>query len=105
MFPWTEWWNPTLSLASCYPDVITSFYTDLHLTIYQEAMQTRGCSLEPEPCLLGKHHTLHTKEAHERFLMSRSLISRLAGQEKMVQQLLSVGLALSSILEKARARD
>jgi hypothetical protein len=38
--------------------------------------------------------------------MFRSLISRLAGQEeKMVQQLLSAGLALSSIWEKARARD
>jgi hypothetical protein len=35
----------------------------------------------------------------------QSLISRLAGQEKMVQQLLLVGLALSSIWEKARARD
>jgi hypothetical protein len=55
--------------------------------------------------MLGKHHTLHTKEAHERFPMSRSLISRLAGQEKMVQELLSVCLALSSIWEKARARD
>jgi hypothetical protein len=29
--------------------------------------------------MLGKRHTLHTKEAHERFLVSRSLISRLAG--------------------------
>jgi hypothetical protein len=37
--------------------------------------------------------------------MSRSLISRLAGQEKMAQQLLSAGLALSSIKEKARARN
>jgi hypothetical protein len=37
--------------------------------------------------------------------MSKSLISRLASREKMVQQLLSVGLALSSIWEKARARD
>jgi hypothetical protein len=37
--------------------------------------------------------------------MSKSLISRLAGQEKMAQQLLSAGLALSSIWEKARARD
>jgi hypothetical protein len=55
--------------------------------------------------VLGKHCTPHTKEAQERFLMSRSLISRLAGREKMVQQLLSVGLALSSILEKVRARD
>jgi hypothetical protein len=36
----------------------------------------------------------------------QSLISRLAGQEeKMAQQLLLVGLALSSIWEKARARD
>jgi hypothetical protein len=55
--------------------------------------------------LLGKCHTLHTKEAHKRYLMSNSLISRLAGQEKMVQQLLLVGLDLSSIWEKARARD
>jgi hypothetical protein len=54
--------------------------------------------------LLGKHHTPHTKEAHERYLMSKSLINRLAGREKMVQQLLSAGLALSSIWEKARAR-
>jgi hypothetical protein len=37
--------------------------------------------------------------------MSKSLISRLAGREKMVQQLLSAGLALSGIWEKARARD
>jgi hypothetical protein len=37
--------------------------------------------------MLGKCHTSHTKEAHERLLMSRSLINRLAGQEeKMVQQ-------------------
>jgi hypothetical protein len=55
--------------------------------------------------LLGKCCTPHTKEAHERYLMSKSLISRLAGREKMVQQLLSAGLALSSIWEKARARD
>jgi hypothetical protein len=55
--------------------------------------------------LLGKRSTPHTKEAHERYLMSKSLISRLAGQEKMVQQLLLAGLALSSIWEKARARD
>jgi hypothetical protein len=55
--------------------------------------------------LLGKRCTSHTKEAHQRFLMSRSLISRLAGQEKMAQLLLLVGLALSSIWEKARARD
>jgi hypothetical protein len=32
--------------------------------------------------MLGKHHTLHTKEAHERYLMSKSLISRLAGPRK-----------------------
>jgi hypothetical protein len=38
--------------------------------------------------------------------MSKSLISKLAGrEEKMAQQLLSAGLALSSIWEKARARD
>jgi hypothetical protein len=37
--------------------------------------------------------------------MSKSLISGLAGQEKMEQQLLSVSLALSNIWEKARARD
>jgi hypothetical protein len=55
--------------------------------------------------VLGKRRTPHTKEAHERYLMSKSLISRLAGREKMAQQLLSVGLALSSIWEKARARD
>jgi hypothetical protein len=28
----------------------------------------------------------HTKEAYERYLMSKSLISRLAGQDKMEQQ-------------------
>jgi hypothetical protein len=55
--------------------------------------------------ILGKCCTLHTKEAHERYLMSKSLISRLAGQLKMVQQLLLAGLALSSNWEKARARD
>jgi hypothetical protein len=56
--------------------------------------------------MLGKRRTSHTKEAHERYLMSKSLTSRLADQEeKMVQQLLSVGLALSCIWEKARARD
>jgi hypothetical protein len=55
--------------------------------------------------VLGKRHTSHTKEAHKRYLMSKSLISRLAGQEKMAQQLLLVGLALSSIWEKARARN
>jgi hypothetical protein len=48
-------------------------------------------------------HTAH-KGAHERYLMSKSLISRVAGREKMAQQLLLVGLALSSIWEKARAR-
>jgi hypothetical protein len=37
--------------------------------------------------------------------MSKSLISRLVGQEKMVQQLLSADLALSCVWEKARARD
>jgi hypothetical protein len=37
--------------------------------------------------------------------MSKSLISRLAGREKMVQQHQQAGLALSSICEKARARD
>jgi hypothetical protein len=55
--------------------------------------------------MLGKHSTLHTKEAHKSYLMSKSLISRLAGREKMVQQLLSAGLDLSSIWEKSRARD
>jgi hypothetical protein len=55
--------------------------------------------------LLGKCRTLHTKEAHKRYLLSKSLISRLAGQEKMMQQLLLAGLGLSSIWEKARARD
>jgi hypothetical protein len=54
--------------------------------------------------LLGKRHTPHTEEAHERYLMSKSLISRLAGREKMAQQLLLASLALSSIWEKARAR-
>jgi hypothetical protein len=34
--------------------------------------------------LLGK--MLHTKEAHERYLMSRSLIRKLAGRKKMTQQ-------------------
>jgi hypothetical protein len=29
--------------------------------------------------MLGKRCTVHTKEAHERFLMSKSLIRRLAG--------------------------
>jgi hypothetical protein len=37
--------------------------------------------------------------------MSKNLISRLAGLEKMAQQLFSMGLVLSSIWEKARARD
>jgi hypothetical protein len=37
--------------------------------------------------------------------MSKSLISRVAGRVKMAQQLLSADLALSSIWEKARARD
>jgi hypothetical protein len=37
--------------------------------------------------------------------MSKILINRLAGLEKMLQQLFSVSLALSSIWEKARARD
>jgi hypothetical protein len=32
--------------------------------------------------MLGKHHTSHTKEAHESYIMSKSLISRLAGREK-----------------------
>jgi hypothetical protein len=36
--------------------------------------------------------------------MSKSLISRVAGQEKKAQQLLSAGLVLSSIWEKARSR-
>jgi hypothetical protein len=46
---------------------------------------------------------LHTKEAHESYLMSKNLISRLAGQEKEKKNgaaLLSAGLALSSIWEK-----
>jgi hypothetical protein len=54
--------------------------------------------------LLGKHYTSHTKEAHKRYLMSKTLISRLAGREKMAQQLLLAGLALSNIWKKARAR-
>jgi hypothetical protein len=32
--------------------------------------------------MIGKCCTSHTKEAHERYFMSKSLISRLAGQEK-----------------------
>jgi hypothetical protein len=32
--------------------------------------------------MLGRRRTPHTKEAHERCLMSKSLISRLAGREK-----------------------
>jgi hypothetical protein len=55
--------------------------------------------------VLGKRRTPHTKEAHESYLMSKSLISRLAGREKMAQRLLSVGLILSSIWEKARTKD
>jgi hypothetical protein len=55
--------------------------------------------------MLGKHGILHTKEAHKSYLMSKSLISRVAGPEKMVQQLFSSGLALSSVWEKARTRD
>jgi hypothetical protein len=55
--------------------------------------------------LLGKCRTPHTKETHESYLMSKSLISRLAGREKKAQQLLSAGLVLSSIWKKARARD
>jgi hypothetical protein len=55
--------------------------------------------------MLGKRCTPHTKEAHESYLMSKSLISRLAGQEKKAQQLLSAGLVLSSIWEKARTKD
>jgi hypothetical protein len=37
--------------------------------------------------------------------MSKSLISRLAGQEKMAQQLVLASLALSNIWEKSRAKD
>jgi hypothetical protein len=48
--------------------------------------------------------TPHTKEAHESYFMPKSLISRLAGREKMAQQLLLVGLALGSIWKKARFR-
>jgi hypothetical protein len=55
--------------------------------------------------MLVKHLTLHTKEAHNRYLMCKSLINRLTGQEKMAQQPLSEDLALSSIWEKARTRD
>jgi hypothetical protein len=36
----------------------------------------------PAYSLLGKHCTPHTKEAHKRYLKSKSLISRLTGQEK-----------------------
>jgi hypothetical protein len=49
-------------------------------------------------------HTAH-KGGSQEVSHVQSLISRLAGQEKMAQQLLLAGLALSSILEKARARD
>jgi hypothetical protein len=50
-------------------------------------------------------HTAHKGGSRE-VSHVQSLISRLAGQEeKMAQQLLSAGLALSSIWEKARARD
>jgi hypothetical protein len=55
--------------------------------------------------MLGKCCTQHTKEAHERYLMSKSLINRVAGQEKKAQQLLSASLVLSSIWEKARTND
>jgi hypothetical protein len=55
--------------------------------------------------MLGKSHTLHTKEAHESYLMFKSLISRVAGQEKKAQQLFLAGLVLSSIWEKARTKD
>jgi hypothetical protein len=51
--------------------------------------------------MLGKCHTPHTKEAHKSYLMSKSLISRVAGREKMAQQLLLASLVLSSIWEKA----
>jgi hypothetical protein len=54
--------------------------------------------------LLEKCCTLYTKEAQESYFMSKSLISRVAGREKKAQQLLSAGLVLSSIWEKARAR-
>jgi hypothetical protein len=51
--------------------------------------------------------TLHTthKGGSREVSHVQSLISRLAGREKMAQQLLSAGLALSSIREKARARS
>jgi hypothetical protein len=50
-------------------------------------------------------HTTHKGGSRE-VSHVQSLISRLAGREiKMVQQLLLVSLTLSSMLEKARARD
>jgi hypothetical protein len=49
-------------------------------------------------------HTAH-KEGSQELSHVHSLISRRAGREKMAQQLFLVGLALSSIWEKARARD
>jgi hypothetical protein len=48
----------------------------------------RGKNMNLEVRFLGKRRTPHTKEAHERYLMSKSSISRLAGREKMAQQLL-----------------
>jgi hypothetical protein len=49
-------------------------------------------------------HTAHKGGSRE-VSHVQSLLSRLAcREEKMAQQLLSVGLALSTILEKARAR-
>jgi hypothetical protein len=50
-------------------------------------------------------HTTHKGGSRE-VSPVQSLISRLAGrEEKMAQQLFSAGLALSSIWEKAKARD
>jgi hypothetical protein len=48
-------------------------------------------------------HTVH-KGGSQEVAHVQSLISSLAGQEKMVQQLLSVGLALSSIWGKQGLR-
>jgi hypothetical protein len=56
--------------------------------------------------ILGKCRTLHTKKARERYLLSKVYLAGwLAEEKKWHKQLLSVDLALSSIWEKARARD
>jgi hypothetical protein len=64
----------------------------------KKAVVWDGCGVRKTP------HTTHKGGSRE-LSHVQSLISKLAGLEKMVQQLLSAGLALSSMLEKARARD